>query len=75
MMAPNLVPSEVPGWADTFGSLYTAFDALGKKLLRAIALDLALPPDTFDRAVAEVQSCVVLRRVSSVLASRSVAAP
>ncbi len=46
-MAPNVWPSEVPGFQNTFEELYAAFDAAGDTILRAIAIHLGLAEDFF----------------------------
>jgi isopenicillin N synthase-like dioxygenase len=46
-MLPNVWPSEVPELAANGYALFEAFDALGAKLLRAIAAYLGLPLDYF----------------------------
>lgn len=50
-MAPNVWPSEVPGFHDSLSRLYAALDAVGLGLLSAIARHLKLPPDWFDDKV------------------------
>jgi isopenicillin N synthase-like dioxygenase len=47
LMAGNLIPSEIEGWKETVHGLYAAFDALGAKVLSAIAIDLGLNKDFF----------------------------
>ncbi len=48
VMPPNLWPQVVPEFRDTALALYTALDALGARLLRALALDLGLAEHWFD---------------------------
>lgn len=60
MMPPNLIPSEVAGWEETIHGLYNAFDAMGVKILRAIALDLGLDETFFDDAVRDGNSVMRL---------------
>lgn len=50
-MPPNLWPPEIPGFRENIYGLYQTFDALGTKVLRAVARHLALRPDFFDGAV------------------------
>lgn len=59
-MAPNVVPEEVEGWRETVHGLYSAFDALGVKILRAIALDLGLEETFFDDTVKDGNSVMRL---------------
>jgi isopenicillin N synthase-like dioxygenase len=46
-MAPNVWPSEVAGFEETFSALYAAFDKAGLKVLEAIALHLGLDQHFF----------------------------
>ncbi|HEY0180856.1 MAG TPA: 2-oxoglutarate and iron-dependent oxygenase domain-containing protein [Dokdonella sp.] len=48
IMAPNLWPSEVPGFRDYGYGLYEALDALGSRVLRALALHIGLDETYFD---------------------------
>ncbi len=41
-MPPNVWPSEVPGFRETFEELYAAFEVAGGRILQAIALHLGL---------------------------------
>ncbi|MHA6289509.1 isopenicillin N synthase family dioxygenase [Maricaulis sp. CAU 1757] len=59
-MAPNLVPDEVDDWRPVVHGLYTAFDRLGVKVLRAIALDLGLEETFFDDTVKDGNSVMRL---------------
>ncbi|MDB5987038.1 MAG: oxidoreductase [Nevskia sp.] len=47
-MPPNLWPQEVPEFRAAALALYRALDALGARLLRALALDLGLSEQWFD---------------------------
>ena len=47
VMAPNLWPAEVPGFREYGYGLYEALDALGSRVLRALALHIDLPEDYF----------------------------
>jgi isopenicillin N synthase-like dioxygenase len=51
-MPDNLWVAEIDGFRDYTWGAYEAFDALGRRLLRAIARFLALPVDYFDDKVA-----------------------
>jgi len=46
-MPPNLWPAVVPGFREHGLALYEALDALGSRVLSALALDLGLPADWF----------------------------
>jgi isopenicillin N synthase-like dioxygenase len=48
----NIWPEEAPGFRASVGGLYDAFDALGGKLLAALAVHLGLEPNHFDAAIA-----------------------
>ena len=48
VMAPNLWPTEVPGFRDYGYGLFEALDALGSRVLRALALHIDLPEAYFD---------------------------
>jgi isopenicillin N synthase-like dioxygenase len=51
VMPPNLWPEEIPEFR-TFGlALYEALDALGRRVLRALALHIDLPEDYFEDKV------------------------
>lgn len=60
VMAPNLWPSEVPGFKETFLELYAAFDTAGLRILEAIARYLGLAPDYFEDTVADGNSVMRL---------------
>ena len=47
VMAPNLWPTEVPGFKEHAYGLYQALDALGSQVLAALALHIGLPEDWF----------------------------
>src|SRR5438445_636951 len=47
-MAPNLWPSEIPGFKQYGYGLYEALDTLGSRVLRALALHIDLPENYFD---------------------------
>src|SRR5690606_9212636 len=50
-MPPNLWPTEVDGFRETFEALYLAFEQTGLRILSAIALHLGLPEHWFDPTV------------------------
>lgn len=50
-MAPNIWPTEIEGFRETFEELYRAFEVAGGRILRAIALHLGLREDWFDPTV------------------------
>jgi isopenicillin N synthase-like dioxygenase len=47
VMPPNVWPSEVPGFREAAYGLYTALDALGSRVLSALALHIGLPEHWF----------------------------
>src|SRR5688572_30348094 len=47
VMAPNLWPAEVPAFREYGYGLYQALDALGSRVLAALALHIDLPEDWF----------------------------
>ena len=47
-MPDNLWPAEVPAFREAVGGLYDALDALGGRILRAVARRLGLAPDFFE---------------------------
>lgn len=59
-MAPNVWPSQVAGFEDTFTELYAAFEQAGDKILRAIALHLGLAEDYFVATVEDGNSVMRL---------------
>jgi isopenicillin N synthase-like dioxygenase len=48
IMAANVWPSEIPGFHEQGYALYQALDALGTRVLRALALHIDLPEHFFD---------------------------
>ena len=50
-MADNLWPTEVPRFQESLGALYAALDALGARILTAVARHLGLDPHWFDETV------------------------
>jgi isopenicillin N synthase-like dioxygenase len=46
-IAPNIWPAEIGGFRASVGGLYAALEAVGLKLLRAVAGRLGLEPDVF----------------------------
>ena len=54
-VGPNLWPDDLPGFRETVLAYTDAVDALGRRLLPAVAVALDLPPDAFDAAFAESQ--------------------
>ncbi len=50
-MAPNVWPSEITGFHETFAALYEAFDAAGARILSGVARYLGLPADWFDTRI------------------------
>jgi isopenicillin N synthase-like dioxygenase len=59
-MPDNLWPGEVPGFRETFQTLYAAFDVVGDKLLAAVARYLGLAPDWFVGPVTDGNSVMRL---------------
>lgn len=55
-MAPNIWPSEIPGFRETFEQLYTEFEKAGDTILRAIAMHLGLAHDYFAGTVLDGNS-------------------
>lgn len=51
VMPPNLWPTEVPEFRTRGWALYEALDALGRRVLRALALHIDLPEDWFEDKV------------------------
>jgi len=51
VMAPNIWVDGIPGFRESTLGLYKSFDALGLRLLSAIARSVALPADFFDDKV------------------------
>lgn len=50
-MAPNVWPSEIAGFHETFAALYEAFDLAASRILSGVALYLGLPADWFDSRI------------------------
>ncbi|HEU0309682.1 MAG TPA: 2-oxoglutarate and iron-dependent oxygenase domain-containing protein [Sphingomicrobium sp.] len=59
-MPPNVWPSEVPSFKDTFLELYDTFDRSGLKILSAIARFLKVPDDYFVDTVRDGNSVMRL---------------
>ncbi|KLI62856.1 isopenicillin N synthase family dioxygenase [Aurantiacibacter marinus] len=59
-MAPNIWPSEIPGFQQTFEQLYTEFEKAGDTILRAIAMHLGLADDYFVPTVEDGNSVMRL---------------
>ncbi len=51
-MPPNVWPAGLPGFRETFTSLYNALDDAGARILSAIAIGLGMDKDWFDPAIA-----------------------
>jgi isopenicillin N synthase-like dioxygenase len=51
-MPPNVWPESLPGFRETFTSLYAAFDDAGARILSAIAIGLGMDKNWFDPAIA-----------------------
>ena len=60
LMAPNLWPSELPGFRETFLELFAAFDTAGLRILEAIARYLGLEPAYFEDTVEDGNSVLRL---------------
>src|SRR3990167_4159568 len=59
-MAPNVWPTEIPGFRETFSELYLAFEKAGLRVLEAIALHLGLERDYFTATVEDGNSVMRL---------------
>ena len=59
-MPPNVWPTEIEGFHETFSTLYAAFDKVGADLLSAIAIHLGLDPRWFDPAIRDGNSVLRL---------------
>lgn len=59
-MPPNIWPSEVEGFEETFRELYAQFDEAGAKILSAIAIDLGLDANWFDAGIEDGNSVMRL---------------
>jgi isopenicillin N synthase-like dioxygenase len=57
---PNIWPAEIPAFRETMQALFAAFDAVGARILSAIAIDLGLPANWFDDAVRDGNSILRL---------------
>jgi isopenicillin N synthase-like dioxygenase len=60
VMPPTPIPSEIEGWKASVHGLYNAFDALGAKVLQAIAIDLNLDKNFFADTVKDGDSVMRL---------------
>ena len=61
-MAPNVWPAEVPGFRETFETLYRSFVVVGCCFLLVFALHLGLPEHWFDPAIEHGNSVLRLLR-------------
>lgn len=59
-MPDNLWPAEVPAFRPAMLALFEAFDRMGVRLMRALALHLGLAPDAFDGALRDGNSVLRL---------------
>ncbi|WAT17728.1 isopenicillin N synthase family oxygenase [Aurantiacibacter sp. MUD11] len=59
-MAPNIWPTEIEGFRETFETLFAEFDKAGDTVLRAIAIHLGLQEDYFEDTVADGNSVMRL---------------
>ena len=59
-MPPNVWPSEVAEFRETFTELFAAFDATGARILSRVAMYLGLPADWFDAKIDEGNSILRL---------------
>jgi isopenicillin N synthase-like dioxygenase len=59
-MPPNVWPTEIAGFRETFEELFAQFDEAGAKVLSAIAIDLGLDPRWFDPAIEDGNSVLRL---------------
>ncbi len=59
-MPPNVWPSEIDGFRETFLQLFAAFDATGAKILSGVARHLGLAPDWFDDKIDQGNSILRL---------------
>lgn len=50
-MPPNVWPTEIAGFRETYLALYDAFDAVGARILSGVARYLGLAPDWFDERI------------------------
>ncbi|ABC64328.1 isopenicillin N synthase family dioxygenase [Erythrobacter litoralis] len=61
-MAPNVWPTEVDGFEETFEALYAAFEQAGLRVLEAIAIHLGLERTFFEKTVEDGNSVMRLLR-------------
>lgn len=61
-MAPNIWPTEVADFRETFETLFAEFDTAGGRVLSAIAIHLGLDPDFFVPTVEDGNSVMRLLR-------------
>jgi len=59
-MPPNIWPTEVAGFRETYEELYRAFETAGKRVLSAIAIHLGLDRNWFDPTVEQGNSVMRL---------------
>ncbi len=59
-MQPNIWPSELPAFRETFETLFSAFEETGAIILRAIAVHLGLEADWFEKTVKDGNSVMRL---------------
>ncbi|EIZ77560.1 2OG-Fe(II) oxygenase [Novosphingobium sp. Rr 2-17] len=59
-MPPNVWPTEIEGFQETFTELYAQFDKAGARVLEAIAVDLGLDRSWFDPAILDGNSVLRL---------------
>ena len=60
VMAPNMRPAEIDGFAEAFAELYSEFEKAGDRILRAIAIHLGLEEDYFVATVEDGNSVMRL---------------
>lgn len=60
LMPPNLWPDEIPNFKPSTQTLFASFDALGARLLRAVARRLGQPEDSLVEAVKDGDSILRL---------------
>ncbi len=60
LMMPNINVLEVPGWSEYVDAMFGAFDHLGKRILRAVAIYLGLDRNFFENKVNEGNSILRL---------------
>lgn len=59
-MPPNVWPAEIPGFREDLQALFAAFDALGARIMAAIAIHLGQPAHFFDAALRDGNSVLRL---------------